>query len=316
MHRRVQSRVVIVSGCAMLIGIAAAIEAVAAPPTGYDAILAPSPRSTTVAGAPRSDEREAARLLVEAEAELAQGDPRVAARLLELMVARYPATLAAERARGRLEALQQAAAGAAEAARKAQPGGDLQKSNPQPPVAKHDPIDAVGGWRTRIRPTRTAGEEFRDRAGDRVFFGEGSAELGSRARTVLAAQAAWLRANPEAPVVVEAHADDPGTPQQNAELAARRGEAVKARLVEEGIAAARIRIAVIGLRGRVATCPEPMCAAQNRRVVTLIAWRSPLEGQAVTEPDASAQPVAAARGRRLPPGMTGLGGPPAWPAPR
>src|SRR6188474_2419067 len=42
--------------------------------------------------------------------------------------------------------------------------------------------------------------EFQAQVGDRVFFSEGSAELGTRARTALEAQAAWLKRNAAVPV--------------------------------------------------------------------------------------------------------------------
>ena len=43
-----------------------------------------------------------------------------------------------------------------------------------------------------------------------MFFSEGSAELGTRARTALEAQAAWLKRNAAVPVTIEGHADDAG----------------------------------------------------------------------------------------------------------
>lgn len=254
----------------------------------------------------RSDEREAVRLLVDAEAELAQGDPRVAVRLLELMIARFPATLAAERARARIAAL------------RALP----IQSKPAVP-AQIQPQSAgtgaapAGVWRTRVRPIPSAAEAFRKATGDRVFFAERSSELGGRARVVLAAQARWLKLNPAAPVVIEAHADDPGTPAENLELAVRRGEAVRRRLVEEGVAAGRIRVAVIGQKAPTARCPEAICAAQNRRAVTLIAVRSPLETMTAISAGTLPPEAAAQAGRPSPlPGINGLGGPAPAPAPR
>lgn len=243
----------------------------------------------------RGDEREATRLLIDAEAELAQGDRRIGVRLLELMIARYPATLAAAQGSARLETLAAPIVGGA-----ASVAGAVNQ-----------------GWRPRVRLARTEAEEFRLRAGDRVFFSERSAELGGRARAVLATQAAWLKANPTAPVVIEAHADDAGSAIENLELAQRRGEAVQARLVEEGVTAARIRVAAIGRRAPAASCAEPICAAQNRRVVTLIALRSPLEDVGSGLAGATGSPVTSTGPRPArPPGMNALGGPPLSPPPR
>ena len=71
--------------------------------------------------------------------------------------------------------------------------------------------------------------EFQSQVGDRVFFSEGSAELGSRARTALAAQAAWLKRNAALPVIVEGHADESGAASHNLEVSQRRAEAVRRR---------------------------------------------------------------------------------------
>ena len=78
--------------------------------------------------------------------------------------------------------------------------------------------------------------EFQAQVGDRVFFSEGSAELGARARTALEAQAAWLKRHKALSVTVEGHADDAGAVSHNLEMSWRRAEAVLRRLVESGVA--------------------------------------------------------------------------------
>ena len=115
---------------------------------------------------------------------------------------------------------------------------------------------------------RAAEQDFRLFVGDRVFFGDRSAELGSRARSLLAAQARWLKQVPHATVIVEGHADDQGSAAFNQELAARRAQAVRERLIAEGIDASRITLEVHGRQRPVALCSDGECAAQNRRVVT------------------------------------------------
>ena len=122
-------------------------------------------------------------------------------------------------------------------------------------------------WQTEVRRVRLLDQDFRSNVGDRVFFGEASTELGSHSRVVLAAQARWLARYPDLNIVIEAHADDPGSRDVNQSLAARRAEAVRARLVEEGVAAQRLRIVAIGREKPVADCADAGCAAQNRRVV-------------------------------------------------
>jgi outer membrane protein OmpA-like peptidoglycan-associated protein len=115
-----------------------------------------------------------------------------------------------------------------------------------------------------------AATEFQAQVGDRVFFGEGSTELGSRARAALEAQAAWLKRHGSLPVTVEGHADDMGSINHNLDVSWRRAEAVRRRLIESGVAADRIRIVGFGRERRIAECAMPGCAVQNRRVVTVI----------------------------------------------
>jgi outer membrane protein OmpA-like peptidoglycan-associated protein len=111
--------------------------------------------------------------------------------------------------------------------------------------------------------------EFQSEAGDRVFFAEGSAELGARARVALDAQAAWLRAHPSVAVTVEGHADDWGSARDNIELSQKRATAVRQSLIARGVPAERIATVAFGRTRRAADCAAPMCNAQNRRSVTV-----------------------------------------------
>ncbi len=112
--------------------------------------------------------------------------------------------------------------------------------------------------------------DFQALVGDRVFFSEGSAELGARARKALAAQAAWLTRHPGVRVTVEGHADDPGG--DDVALSEHRAEAVRQRLIEFGIAPERIRTVAYGRRHLIAACADPQCGPQNRRAVTVVGW--------------------------------------------
>ena len=133
--------------------------------------------------------------------------------------------------------------------------------------------------------------EFQAQVGDRVFFSEGSAELGARARTALEAQAAWLKRHTALPVTVEGHADDAGAISHNLEVSRRRAEAVRRRLIESGVAPERIRTVAYGRERPIAECGEPSCAAQNRRAVTVVgapAAASAPAGKAAQEPQDTA----------------------------
>lgn len=152
-------------------------------------------------------------------------------------------------------------------------------SNETPPavagaLAKVDPLAATAvaapaPWREHARSTQRFEEMLRADVGDRIFFSVGSADLGSRARTVLERQAEWIGKYPDLYVVVEGHADEPGgSSDVNTALALRRAELVRARLIEAGVPASRIDVLSRGSSERAVTCDGAICRSQNSRVVT------------------------------------------------
>jgi len=111
-----------------------------------------------------------------------------------------------------------------------------------------------------------ASQRLRFEVGDRIFFPPGSAELGSRARILLARQARWLKAW-KASAVIAGHGDEGGEPANDERISLERATVVRGRLLQEGIPADRLDIVSLGRRDPVADCSEPACAVQNRRVV-------------------------------------------------
>jgi outer membrane protein OmpA-like peptidoglycan-associated protein len=235
--------------------------------------------------------RAAANLLADALTSLERGDVMLGRRQLDRVVKQYPGTLAAGTAQRELDRY----FGQAMAA-----PGPLRPTANESQQASTDvnvvpPADDALPPRRHPQPDarvqRALAMDFQIIAGDRVFFGEASAALGARSRTVLNAQARWLKAHPSLPVVIEAHADDRGGRELNIALSQRRAEVVRDRLVEEGVTAERISIRAHGRDQPVAACHAAECAAQNRRVVTNIVQdatgassRQVAPGLAVREP--------------------------------
>lgn len=160
------------------------------------------------------------------------------------------------------------------------------------------PDDSTRRRRQRSRRVVMLERQFIAEVGDRVFFARGSAELGLRARDVLAQQAAWLHRYPDLVVTVEGHADDGLTrPHADFELALSRAEAVRRGLVEVGVSASRITTKSLAREKPVAQCDGAQCAAQNRRVVTVIA-DSPVRTARETVPtrasDLNSDPILSA----------------------
>jgi peptidoglycan-associated lipoprotein len=112
--------------------------------------------------------------------------------------------------------------------------------------------------------------KFAVEAGDRVFFAENSAVIGGRARSLLEQQARWLIKRPELKVTVVGRADDGNAPEAARDISTKRAEAVRDRLVANGVAVSRIAIEARGMRDPVATCRSALCQAQNRHAETII----------------------------------------------
>lgn len=76
--------------------------------------------------------------------------------------------------------------------------------------------------------------------GTTVYFGAGSAILGAPARTVLVAQAAWLRRHPEIVVRVEGYGDSGDTRDHALAVGARRAEETRNYLILLGVPSAQV----------------------------------------------------------------------------
>ena len=265
-------------------------------PPGGPALQSGGPAAPIAPGDGEYNERAeltSARLLAVARMDLSEGRPDIAQRVLEQLIARYPDTSVVAEARRELFALYAVdnRIGTAKNGRGQAPihaSGEpfsqprRQGQTPAPAVAQGNPPTAVApvaappadtGWRTSIVGFRRLQDELRNGVGDRVFFSGGSAELGSRARAVISAQAAWLQQRPDVDIVIEGHADDAMIGGDNEALATVRASVLRDRLVAEGVDIQRIRIVPSGARDPVAVCSDSECAAQNRRAIVQVAVR-------------------------------------------
>lgn len=103
-----------------------------------------------------------------------------------------------------------------------------------------------------------------------VFFEVDSAELKPAARQDLARLAAYVREYPDRNVVVEGHTDSQGSDSYNADLSARRAQAVSSYLVQQGVDPARLVAQGFGERHPVASNDSAAGRQQNRRVEMLV----------------------------------------------
>lgn len=213
------------------------------------------------------DPRSADALFDAAMSELQGARFDEARRLLELFVVRDPQHPSVAEARRHLSELYQIDS---KVVLHGGPAETAAMPDVAPVVAPVVPVVA------RVVATpRSVGGKLEDsfilEAGDRIFFAPRSAELGSRARSVLAAQARWLKRNAGLSAVIEGHSDDPALDDSGLDrLAAERADAVFRRLLEEGVPPERLAIAPRGKTRPIAMCKGADCAAQNRRAVTVL----------------------------------------------
>lgn len=111
---------------------------------------------------------------------------------------------------------------------------------------------------------------FNQRVGDTVRFTVDSSELGAEAQGILRGQAAWLNQNTQFAILIEGHADERGTREYNIALGERRANAVRQFLVQQGVAAGRLRTVSYGKERPVEACAAPRCWDLNRRAVTVV----------------------------------------------
>jgi peptidoglycan-associated lipoprotein len=98
-----------------------------------------------------------------------------------------------------------------------------------------------------------------------VHFNLDSSVLLPAGQRALNRKVRWLQAHPEATVIVEGHCDDRGPSEYNMALGARRAEAARAYLIQQGIAPTRIQIVSWGKERPDAAGQDERAWSRNRR---------------------------------------------------
>jgi peptidoglycan-associated lipoprotein len=104
----------------------------------------------------------------------------------------------------------------------------LRRRDPPPPVPVQNPIEVLRA-------------DFSAQSGGTiVYFAPGSAQLSAQSRTLLSAQAMWLRQHPEVAVRVEGHGDPSDTRDHALALGAERAAQARDYLILLGLPAAQV----------------------------------------------------------------------------
>jgi peptidoglycan-associated lipoprotein len=98
-----------------------------------------------------------------------------------------------------------------------------------------------------------------------VYYRFDSVELEADAQEVLKKNADWMKANPKARVEVEGHCDDVGSAEYNLALGAKRAQAAKTFLIEQGVSADRLVTISYGKEAPACFEASEECRVQNRR---------------------------------------------------
>ena len=107
--------------------------------------------------------------------------------------------------------------------------------------------------------------DFSVNVGNIVYFTTDSTDLTPDAQNTLRSQAGWLSKYPQYTITLEGHADERGTREYNLALGAKRAQAAKAFLIEQGISADRLVTISYGKEAPACFESTEECRVQNRR---------------------------------------------------
>jgi OOP family OmpA-OmpF porin len=117
-----------------------------------------------------------------------------------------------------------------------------------------------------------------------VWFDSGNARLSPTAVLILDNAAKWLRANSAELISIEAFADRLGSNAANLRLSRRRGEAVKAMLVQRGFRPDQILVKAFGEKRPLIETLDGVAERQNRYAMIFIERMGDMPNSTVSAP--------------------------------
>lgn len=99
-----------------------------------------------------------------------------------------------------------------------------------------------------------------------IYFEVGRKGLTDEGKALLASQADMLKKHEDYGVLIQGYTDQQGSTSYNKQLGLKRAEAVKAELVNAGIAEYRIKTVSVGEEGVLCADTSDVCRPMNRRV--------------------------------------------------
>ncbi|MFI5373676.1 MAG: peptidoglycan-associated lipoprotein Pal [Candidatus Rokuibacteriota bacterium] len=153
-------------------------------------------------------------------------------------------------------------------AKSSQPDLAASPREPSPAVAATEPPDEGALTPTGSPPPP---QEFipAARLAD-IYFAFDAHEIRAEDTRVLDENAAWLRATPNALVLIEGHTDERGTSEYNLGLGDLRARAAMTYLMAHGVPAVRMVAISYGKERPICTEHDESCWARNRRAHFLV----------------------------------------------
>lgn len=128
------------------------------------------------------------------------------------------------------------------------------------PEPEYKPEEPKYGAESGGEKARAAAEGLKP-----VYFDFDEAAIRVDARAVIEANAAWLRANPQAKITIEGNCDERGTKEYNLALGQRRAANIRKYLAGLGIAQGRISLLSFGKEKPACLQHTEQCMQKNRR---------------------------------------------------
>jgi len=155
---------------------------------------------------------------------------------------------------------------AADSSRSAAAGEGERGSTRESTVSKSS-LDELKSGKAPVTPSSSPLKD--------VFFEFDRYDLSADARTVLRANADWLKTNPAVRVEIEGHCDERGTNEYNLALGAKRAQAAREYLSTLGVSSERLSTTSFGEEIPVCRESTESCWKQNRRARFVIAPARP-----------------------------------------
>ncbi len=121
---------------------------------------------------------------------------------------------------------------------------------PAPEVAKEAPVEKAAAAAAGLQP---------------VYFDFDKSFIRDDAKSVMKANAEWLKANPNVKIKIEGNCDERGTKEYNQALGQRRASSAKKYLTDMGISGSRISLISYGKEKPVCSESTEDCWQKNRR---------------------------------------------------